>query len=414
MSEAAWPSCVLGEGIQLISGRHIQASGCNTDGFGMPYLTGPEDFPYHRIQATKFVSRPDAVCEPGDILLVVKGSGTGKMIRADKQYCISRQLMAIRSAIWSNCFLEHFIRACEEYFSSAASGLIPGISRIDILETPILIPPLPQQRKIARILTTLDNVITQTEALIAKYQAIKQGLMHDLFTRGVDATGKLRPPQSEAPELYKQSDLGWIPKEWEVRELSSMTELITKGATPTTYGFDFVDEGVRFIRGENLSRSGRYSIGDRWITADANNFLKRSMIHRDDVILGIVGTLGSFILVTSDLLPANISQNVALIRCQPQALSPAFLTAFFQTSEFICQIAAEVTVQAQPSINLGQVGELKILCPDVTEQQLIVDRLGSINEKLNTEMAFQGKLRVLKTGLMQDLLTGKVRVNAEV
>ena len=85
MSEAAWPSCVLGEGIQLISGRHIQASGCNTDGFGMPYLTGPEDFPYHRIQATKFVSRPDAVCEPGDILLVVKGSGTGKMIRADRQ-----------------------------------------------------------------------------------------------------------------------------------------------------------------------------------------------------------------------------------------------------------------------------------------------------------------------------------------
>jgi len=70
-------------------------------------------------------------------------------------------------------------------------------------------------------------------------------------------------------------------------------------------------------------------------------------------------------------------------------------------------------VQAQPSINLGQVGELKILCPDVTEQQLIVDRLGSINEKLNTEMAFQGKLRVLKTGLMQDLLTGKVPVKAD-
>lgn len=193
MSKVAWPSCVLGEGIQLISGRHIQASGCNTDGFGMAYLTGLEDFPCRRIQATKFVSRPDAVCEPGDILLVVKGSGTGKMIRADKQYCISRQLMAIRSTIWSNCFLEHSIRACEEYFSSAASGLIPGISRIDILETPILIPPLPQQRKIVRILTTLDNVITQTEALIAKYQAIKQGLMHDLFTRGVDATGKLRP-----------------------------------------------------------------------------------------------------------------------------------------------------------------------------------------------------------------------------
>ena len=71
------------------------------------------------------------------------------------------------------------------------------------------------QEKIARILQTIDQTIEKTEALIEKYQHIKAGLMHDLFTRGIGADGKLRPPHEQAPELYQQTPIGWIPKEWE-------------------------------------------------------------------------------------------------------------------------------------------------------------------------------------------------------
>ena len=84
---------------------------------------------------------------------------------------------------------------------------------------PITCPPLPEQRKIAKILTTVDNLIEKTEALIAKYQSVKQGLMQDLFTRGLDQHGHLRPPYAEAPELYNKSELGWIPREWEVEQM---------------------------------------------------------------------------------------------------------------------------------------------------------------------------------------------------
>ena len=69
--------------------------------------------------------------------------------------------------------------------------------------------------KIARILQTIDQAIEKTEALIEKYQQIKAGLMHDLFTRGIGADGKLRPPREQAPELYQQTPIGWIPKEWD-------------------------------------------------------------------------------------------------------------------------------------------------------------------------------------------------------
>ena len=93
----------------------------------------------------------------------------------------------------------------------------------DLTKLVVDLPPLPQQRKIAQILTTCDAVIEKTEAAIAKYQAMKQGMMHDLFTRGIDVnTSKLRPKQDDAPELYKESELGWIPKEWEVEKLGDI------------------------------------------------------------------------------------------------------------------------------------------------------------------------------------------------
>jgi type I restriction enzyme S subunit len=80
---------------------------------------------------------------------------------------------------------------------------------------PIDLPPINEQQQISKILDTLDTAICETESLIDKLKAIKQGLLHDLLTRGIEANGQLRPPQSEAPQLYKKSPLGWIPIEWE-------------------------------------------------------------------------------------------------------------------------------------------------------------------------------------------------------
>lgn len=93
---------------------------------------------------------------------------------------------------------------------------VPSISRELLYRIAIETPSFTEQLRIAEILSTLDETIEQTEALIAKYQQIKVGLMHDLFTRGVTADGHLRPPHAQVPHLYKQSLLGWIPNEWHI------------------------------------------------------------------------------------------------------------------------------------------------------------------------------------------------------
>lgn len=89
--------------------------------------------------------------------------------------------------------------------------------------------PSAQQQKIAQILDTLDTAIHETEAIIAKLKAVKQGLLHDLLTRGIAANGELRPPQAEAPHLYKESPLGWIPIEWDAPKLGYACSLIRDG-----------------------------------------------------------------------------------------------------------------------------------------------------------------------------------------
>lgn len=92
-------------------------------------------------------------------------------------------------------------------------GALPSINQRQLGEIPIPKVNVTEALKISEILDTLDTVIHETEAIIAKLKAVKQGLLHDLLTRGIAANGELRPSQSEAPHLYKESPLGWIPKE---------------------------------------------------------------------------------------------------------------------------------------------------------------------------------------------------------
>ena len=128
----------------------------------------------------------------------------------------------------------------------APQTTIPIINKTDFSSFSFNIPiSLSEQRKIARILSTVDAVIEKTEAAIAKYKAIKSGMMRDLFTRGIDLkTGKIRPSYEDAPELYKQSELGWVPKEWEVVRIDELASMKSGEGITSKSIFDFAQYPV--------------------------------------------------------------------------------------------------------------------------------------------------------------------------
>lgn len=179
----AWRTMTVGDGVSLFSGQHILAQYCNTEGRGFPYLTGPSDFPDGKIRQTKYTEKPSALCEADDILVTVKGSGSGTLVVADGVYCISRQLMAIRVRDWDRKFVYYSLLQNATKIKSASTGLIPGLSRADILEQILPVPPLvEEQAAVATVLSDMDAELTALEARRDKVLALKQGMMQELLT----------------------------------------------------------------------------------------------------------------------------------------------------------------------------------------------------------------------------------------
>ncbi len=177
-----WEVRVLGDGISLLSGHHVLVQHCNSSGDGIPYLTGPADFPRGTIQHTKFTKKSTTLCARNDILVTVKGSGSGSLIVADGVYCISRQLMAIRVRDWCSQFIYYSLLQNASQIKAASTGLIPGLSRSDILEQPLPIPGVPEQTAIAAVLSDMDAGIAALERKRDKTRALKQGMMQELLT----------------------------------------------------------------------------------------------------------------------------------------------------------------------------------------------------------------------------------------
>jgi type I restriction enzyme S subunit len=270
-------------------------------------------------------------------------------------------------------------------------------------------PPLSEQHRIAEILSTIDKTIERTEALIEKYRHIKAGLMSDLLTRGIDEEGRIR---SEETHEFKDSPLGRVPEEWEVMNIGKISEVVTKGTTPTTYGYNYTDMGISFVRVENITDNGYINLNDaKFISVETHQFLNRSKLKEGDVLFSIAGAVGRCALVSSNILPANINQAISLIRFKKKdQLDLKLLLQILLSNNIQNQIELESTALAQTNLNLEQIKNLQLLMPPLPEQHHIAQILTAADTYIEKEQTYLNKLQQIKKGLMQDLLTGKVRV----
>jgi type I restriction enzyme S subunit len=266
-----------------------------------------------------------------------------------------------------------------------------------------------KQRKIAQILTTCDTVIEKTKASIAKYQAIKQGLLHDLFTRGINMeTGKLRPKYEDAPDFYKESTLGWIPKEWEVNDLNHLTHLITDGShfspIPQEKGLpigNVKDMNSLDFDYDNCTR----------ILPDVFELLVKQNCSpkKGDVLLSKDGTIGKVIHFKSNRKIVLLS-SISIIRVN-DLLNSQYLSWILKSEHFDRELYKLLSGSALKRITLKDINLIKLVYPkNIKEQVLISNSFNKIENKIQTEKSALSKYQQLKTGLMQDLLSGKVEV----
>ncbi|WNF16722.1 restriction endonuclease subunit S [Microcystis aeruginosa] len=255
-----------------------------------------------------------------------------------------------------------------------------------------------EQTQIATILSTIDRAIEQTEALIAKQQRIKTGLMQDLLTKGIDENGNIR---SEETHKFKDSPLGRIPVEWEVKPLASVAEIIM-GQSPQGYTYNQIGEGTPLINGPTEFGTRYIERVNQWTTSPTK------LCKRGDVLFCVRGSTTGRINIANDVY--CIGRGLAAIREVKNKSINSFLELFL--TQLVEQLFSEASGSGStfPSITSNRLSATLILVPSIEEQNQIVLIINSYDRHICTEETHLNKLHSLKTGLMQDLLTGKVRV----
>jgi type I restriction enzyme S subunit len=279
-------------------------------------------------------------------------------------------------------FLKYLIEFHLPALAKAAHGsTMQHITRKELNQFGVNVPSDEmEQKQIAAILLEADRAIEQTEAMIAKLQHIQTGLMHDLLTRGIDEHGNIR---SEEIHEFKDSSLGRVPESWSVSPLGNQFTL--------QRGFDITQEQQRPGTIPVVSSSGVTSYHDN------------SMLDGPGVVIGRKGKLGDAYYMEGPYWPHDTTLWVKDFHGNVPRFAAYFL-AWLRLERF--DAATSV-----PTLNRNFIHPLIVAVPSPDEQIRIIKILDTTISIINAKSAYQDKLCHLKTGLMQDLLTGKVRVN---
>jgi len=388
-------------------GQSPSSSACGEKPVGLPFLQGNAEFGDRYPRHLLFCSTPTKLCDKADILLSVRAP-VGEINQADQAYVIGRGLAAVRFTKLPAAFGWHALHFSAPALDRVAQGstfTAVGRHEVESLLVPTFHPD--ECTRIASVLDTLDAAIGNTDAVIAKLQQMRTGLVHDLLTRGLNEDGHLRDPIVH-PEQFKDSPIGRIPREWEIRTLSECVK------SQITYGIvqagPDLEGGVPYIRtGDMIGDELQVEAMLRTSHGIAAAY-KRSEVHTEEIVCAIRATLGKVLQVPPALDGANLTQGTARIAPKPE-LNARYILWALRSSSSQGQIAKQAKGTTFAEITLTDLRKLIIAVPNRRkEQDGIVSAIDAHEQIVRSEHAYHSKLLVLKSALETDLLTGRVRV----
>jgi len=269
-----------------------------------------------------------------------------------------------------------------------------GLNKFSINTALIPLPPLPEQQKIASILTTIDDKISSIEDQIQKTEQLKKGLMAKLLTEGIGHTE------------FKDTKIGRIPKSWDIKPIGSIVIKIIGGGTPSRERDDYYNGGIPWITVKDLSTQIFYKhtsiemISEEGLKNSASN-----LIIKNNIIISTRMGLGRGFINTVDM---SINQDMKAIYLKLDLISNEFfLHWYFSKSSFIKQLGTGTTVKG---ISLNTLKAIYLPIPSTPEQKQIASILTTVDDKIEVLNSKETSYTTLKKGLLQQLLTGQMRV----
>jgi type I restriction enzyme, S subunit len=351
--------------------------------------------------------------EPGDFVMSVRGTMGKVSVVPDalKGAVITANLIRIQfnQLLVLSQYARHFLSS--DIFQNQLD-LETSATTIKTIQVPVLssiilrLPPIPEQQRIAEILDTVDEAIAHTSSLITKLKQTKAGLMQDLLTRGLDEDGKLRDPKAH-PEQFKDSPLGRTPRDWDVFKL---LEIVPHAEYGISVSLD--DEtGIPVLRMNNL-KDGEVDLME--LKKSASFEAANLLLQPFDVLFNRTNSIehvGRTAIYRGQIEQASFASYLVRLVPEKSKLIPEYLNIWLNLP--ITQIAIRRYATPgvhQVNINPTNLRQVLIALPkEISEQEAIVANIASNNTRIRTEELYFNKLKLQKQGLMQDLLTGKVR-----
>lgn len=270
----------------------------------------------------------------------------------------------------------------------------------------IPLPPLPEQHRIVDILSKVDEQIQQTDEIIEGTKKLKRGLMQDLLIQG---TGH---------EKYEERYLGprklEVPPEWQKARLEDVSEIITRGKQPT-----YVEEGgVPVLNQSCIYWDGFHPSELKRLHEDvAEGWKDKYWVKTGDVLINSTGkgTLGRALEWTRESDTHALDSHITRVHPDESVLDPTYFRFYLESNHGQKMLYSFCVAGSTGQIELSKsdLQTMPILLPPLEEQKAISESFRRVNEKLQDEQQTKKELQEFKRGLMQDLLTGKVRVNTD-
>ena len=353
--------------------------------------------------------------------LLMSCSGTiGKVVRVPESFeqgIINQALLIMRlnkNIVDLNYFL-HVFRSSDiqnQIKDNTQGGAMQNLVATDIFKSiSITVPKIEEQTQIANFLdhetAKIDSLIEKQQQLIELLKEKRQAVISHAVTKGLNPDVTMKDSGVEW--------LGQVPQTWKVAKIKHLSKIISKGTTPTTMGGDFVSEGVRFLKAENIGKKPTVnSSPEFFITENVDAQLARSRLQEHDVLVIIAGaTTGLSSVLQKALLPANTNQAVSFIR--PKETVYAKWISYWLSTHFAQSLIWMGAVQAaQPNLSMESLGNIDITLPCVEEIQETLDFIGTALLKIDELIEKNSKaidlMQERRTALISAAVTGKIDV----
>ena len=308
--------------------------------------------------------------------------------------------------------VQHQIGFNEGTGSTVSNMRIPVLKGLDIP-----VPDLSNQKAIAHILGTLDDKIELNQKMNQTLEEIAKAIFKSWFVDFDPVRAKAEgrptglPPEISDlfPDELVDSEIGEIPKGWEVTSLGDVCEQVTKGTTPTSVGGKFSEDGtILFVKVESVSEGGQL-LPSKFakIDEETDSLLKRSQLREGDVLLSIAGTIGRSTIMPKRFLPANTNQALAILRCSGKE---DFVLQTLRSDHIQQNFHSKIVQAVQANLSLGEIKATQCVLPPLDVHDRLIDMIRKIREANEIRNQETSILAELRDTLLPKLISGELRI----